>query len=638
MSFEFFQQSIRFRIVAALFMLAALSAFEAQAQILSPGDLAEGHAELEGLTNCTQCHEPGEKKSARRCLLCHKELAQSLDRGRGLHSQKSIRQKACFSCHPDHKGRTASLTKWKGPDHFEHKETGYPLTGGHAKAKCESCHMANRVGDAALAGRLRKRKLSTFLGMSKECSRCHFDEHRSQFGDKCERCHDTKAFKPTSAGFDHKKSAYPLQGAHAKVKCEQCHKLSPDNEVRKVTRTEPPKNPAAYVIYKPVGFAKCTDCHRDVHLGKFGDRCEDCHTVDGWGRTHTAKEDRRFHEKTRYPLRGKHVNAPCDSCHPKRRGKLKTRGLHFKRCMDCHIDAHFGQMPKDIKGPKGVNCERCHRVDGFYPTRYPLEDHQKTRLPLEASHLAVACNACHPVDEAQFASKIPPKLKDQQGHRRGDMLFNLTLIRRPDVRPNRCELCHKDPHQGQFSAAGKVRACSDCHSVEAFEETRFDHAKEANYPLLGPHKKAACASCHSPEESLMGAARYRGTPRSCVQCHGDVHGGQFESKAQASKADSCAPCHVDGDEHFKPSHFDHKTIGAEIFPLRGKHADAKCAACHQESGGAGSAIWYRGLPKRCDDCHKNVHPKLDRGALPGIAPSSPAKQRDSRLPRQEGTR
>ena len=41
---------------------------------LSPGDLTTAHAKLEGMSNCTQCHDLGNKVTNARCLACHKEL------------------------------------------------------------------------------------------------------------------------------------------------------------------------------------------------------------------------------------------------------------------------------------------------------------------------------------------------------------------------------------------------------------------------------------------------------------------------------------------------------------------------------------------------------------------------------------
>jgi len=60
-------------LVAALVLTAA----GARADIFSPGPLAQGHADLEGLKNCTKCHVAGSKLSNDTCLACHTAIKQS---------------------------------------------------------------------------------------------------------------------------------------------------------------------------------------------------------------------------------------------------------------------------------------------------------------------------------------------------------------------------------------------------------------------------------------------------------------------------------------------------------------------------------------------------------------------------------
>ena len=72
-----------------------------EAQLLSPGDLARPHAELEGLSNCTQCHVAGEQVPQERCLACHETLARRLQEGAGYHANVAG---DCVDCHSDHRG------------------------------------------------------------------------------------------------------------------------------------------------------------------------------------------------------------------------------------------------------------------------------------------------------------------------------------------------------------------------------------------------------------------------------------------------------------------------------------------------------------------------------------------------------
>ena len=86
---------------------------------LSPGDLARPHAQLEGLKNCTKCHETGEQITGKNCLSCHTLLSERIDAGKGLHAGPD--HKDCVRCHSDHHGREFEIVFWKeGPYNFDH--------------------------------------------------------------------------------------------------------------------------------------------------------------------------------------------------------------------------------------------------------------------------------------------------------------------------------------------------------------------------------------------------------------------------------------------------------------------------------------------------------------------------------------
>ena len=56
------------------------------------------------------------------------------------------------------------------------------------------------------------------------------------------------------------------------------------------------------------GSVACGDCHKDPHQGRFGETCTKCHTEVDWKTVVAGStESRAFHDKTRYPLRGAHV-------------------------------------------------------------------------------------------------------------------------------------------------------------------------------------------------------------------------------------------------------------------------------------------------------------------------------------------
>ena len=97
---------------------------------LSPGDLHEVHADLEGLENCEKCHEAGEQVSPDRCLNCHKFLSSRIADKLGFHGLNEYTD--CVACHVEHLGRDSELIFW--PDdqaNFDHSSSGYTLEGRH---------------------------------------------------------------------------------------------------------------------------------------------------------------------------------------------------------------------------------------------------------------------------------------------------------------------------------------------------------------------------------------------------------------------------------------------------------------------------------------------------------------------------
>ncbi len=112
---------------------------------LSPGELSRYHAKLEGLNNCTQCHELGEDVTAAKCLTCHTAIKQRIAAGEGYHSSPEVKAERCAKCHGEHFGREFELVYWKdGKEKFDHSKTGYALVGAHAKQECKACQMPCR--------------------------------------------------------------------------------------------------------------------------------------------------------------------------------------------------------------------------------------------------------------------------------------------------------------------------------------------------------------------------------------------------------------------------------------------------------------------------------------------------------------
>lgn len=602
----------RFRAISAALVAIVATALVrlAGAQLLSPGPLSKAHASLEGDQHCNDCHSSGKRVDQGACLKCHGDLGARIAAGRGLHGLQ-YKGQACETCHAEHLGGGAPL-HWPGgdPSKLDHRQTGWALEGAHQKIPCNQCHNKGN-----------SRGAHTFLGLSTACTACHKDVHDNRFGGTCTSCHDQLAWKTVNiAAFNHDLARFILRGAHRTTPCAKCH-------------SEPPR-------YVGLNFGECTDCHRDVHGGRLGPTCTNCHTESGWkpakfkagmhpgtslanghasvpcrachdkgnlaapskgtacSSCHTPVHEAPFgpacatchgsiewlglprsvglaaHAKTEYPLTGKHGSVDCDGCHkPALPPDARFRKLVFRRCADCHEDGHRGEFAKADRG----ECRPCHTTGGFRTALFGVVAHESTRFPLEGTHTAAPCSACH-------GSKRP--------------LLDLRVAKRA------CAACHENPHGDQFEREMNDGGCAHCHQPSSWHAPKIDHS---TWPLTGAHATTGCDSCHHPTDADRKAGRgasYRGVPRNCGGCHDDPHLGQFRLTEPRLE---CGKCH--STSVFKIQNFDHAvTAGWE---LTGAHASTACDKCHATAVLAGdrSTVRWRLPTAECTFCHANPHRK-----------------------------
>ncbi|MEZ4959177.1 MAG: hypothetical protein R2830_05115 [Saprospiraceae bacterium] len=602
---------------AISFLLFILISSVATAQ-LSPGDLSSPHAHLEGIANCTQCHTLGDKVSNDKCLECHKEIKSRVDQRSGYHYSKEVRGKDCFACHSDHHGRHFDMVHFD-EEKFDHGLAGYKLTGAHQKIDCRDCHRPDYVDD-----RILKKRAETFLGLKTACINCHEDYHQKTLDNDCAKCHSTDAFSPASK-FDHDKTDFALLGQHNTVECKDCHQTETRNGKEfqhfagvaftncnachddahkdnlgtdcKQCHTEqaftslaaikrfnhnsthfPLKgkhnrvdcagchnmNTGPTTIFQDrlgVATNACATCHEDVHEGKFGTNCADCHTEESF----RAKldMDNFNHDLTGFALKGKHEPVDCRKCHI---SESLTDPLPHNTCAACHQDYHEGEFVKNITGP---DCAKCHTVDGFSPSQFTLVDHSKSKFPLDGAHLATPCFACH--------------LKENKWH-----FKNIG---------ERCVDCHEDVHVGEIAEKFYPKqTCENCHLTESWSGVnKFDHKLTA-FALAGAHQKTECSACHKQDEEKP-HGHFAGLSQSCTACHSNVHGKQFEKDGVTD----CVKCHAFESWDIKKFRHD-KTA----FPLEGKHAEVACEKCHKEAvmDDGQVMVQFKMASFECVDCHK----------------------------------
>ncbi len=550
------------------FIIVTLIAGSAMAQI-SPGDLSRYHAELEGLANCTICHELRKEVSNRNCLACHRALQNRLENRSGYHASSEVSGRNCRECHSEHNGRDFEPVHWKnGIENFDHRLTGFDLQGVHADQKCRSCHKPAFVHLKSIEDSSVNLE-RTFLGLNTACTNCHVDEHGDQLTDNCLNCHGFAAWSP-ALKFSHQRSRYPLTGRHSDINCNKCHPLQLVSIASDPVLIDKRNNRGTSARYSGLQFELCTDCHSDVHHGKFGTNCAGCHTTDGFRSVPGNDFD---HSRTAFALQGKHAAVACQKCH--KSGRM-TDPLSHEQCIDCHVDVHRGQF---IQRARTGACEECHTVAGFIPSTFDLSKHDSTRYPLNGSHLAIPCIACHTEITSPDGSYSRFKFSD------------LT-----------CHGCHTDAHHGQLNHWIEKNGCEYCHTTATWHRTSFDH-RLARFPLEGKHREILCLECHTVVSDSTGKSTVWMKPlvMDCAGCHQDIHNGQFIRETQGETAARCERCHVP--VNWRELKFEHNRDAS--FVLDGAHEKLACRQCHKPTRNrAGSEyIAYRPLGRTCADCH-----------------------------------
>lgn len=403
-----------------------------------------------------------------------------------------------------------------------------------------------------------------------ECRSCHTD-HEGR---------DAKIAEFNRETFDHDQTDFRLQGAHAGVACNACHKQD--------------------VKYREAPSA-CFDCHEedDAHKGNLGKQCADCHSERGWD-----KEPEFDHDETDFRLRGKHRDVGCVSCHV---------GEQYEdtpsTCVSCH-------RYKDVHGGNyGAKCNECHNDRGWDRISF---NHDDTDFPLTGRHSDVKCSSCHGKDvkadnvetDCVSCHKQDDKHSGQYGEKcdachqtRGWEKVKFDHDRETDF-PLRgghkdapCGGCHRgelgnetlgetciDCHRTDDVHAGEEgEQCEQCHSESGWGEiVRFDHDM-TRFPLIGIHSVAPCEECHLDHV-------FTDASLECNSCHeaDDVHKRRL--------GPDCELCHNPND--WLLWEFDHNT--QTDFRLEGGHEGVNCHDCHTRP-----VKKKVGLSDACGNCHRD---------------------------------
>lgn len=298
------------------------------------------------------------------CTQCHLGLR---------YDQVHVAAADCVGCHVDiHQGRLeGACSRCHNTSGFQevpavalHARSGFPLTGSHLQAPCESCHQNDKGG--------------AFAPIATDCVSCHRQDYTAAsmpdhattgFPTNCEQCHTTLTWQG-AGGFDHAALAqgFQLVGAHGALQCAACH-IAPTGALR----------------FTVTNQNDCVGCHQaqfnSAHSGTgFPATCADCHNVNRW-------TDATFdHSQLGFSLLGAHAQLQCSSCHVQPGNALKFTPSGQNDCVACH-QADYNRVHSG--SGFATTCTDCHTVNNWAGSI----DHTSF-FPLSGNH-AASCATCH---------------------------------------------------------------------------------------------------------------------------------------------------------------------------------------------------------------------------------------------------
>ncbi len=258
------------------------------------------------------------------------------------------------------------------------------------------------------------------------------------------------------------------------------------------------------------------------------------------------------HDKSNFPLVGKHRTVVCSECHHK--GVMKgtptdCEACHWHRQQDDHYQLQLG-----------LHCGDCHTPRDWKFIKPGAWSHEETSgYRLEGAHKLVDCYHCHTGNH--FASGM-----------------------------KECIDCHRDDYmkvsEPNHQLGGFPTDCLQCHNVTSWQTVTNLHV---SFPLQGMHRTASCQQCHSN-------SNYLGTSPECVSCHlTDYNGTTNPNHRKAGYPVGCEVCHGSQAMGWQGAHWgDHN----QFWVLKGPHRGLDCNSCHWQS---------YSITKACVNCHLDAY-------------------------------
>jgi len=293
---------------------------------------------------------------------------------------------------------------------YDHNTAAMPLAGQHSQIKCRQCHLSLVFSEA-----------------KSECYQCHTDLHEQTVGNDCSLCHTPNSWIVSDVTDIHRRSRFPLLGAHYMAECASCHPS------------------ASSLRFEPLGV-ECVDCHMADYQAttapnhveaNLGTECADCHTITAFSWSGTGFSHQIF------PLTGGHNIQECSQCHdPNDYSNISAE------CYSCHQEDYTGTTnPNHLAIGLSTNCVECHStLPGWKPATFTIHDAQYFPV-YSGSHRGTwdSCTQCHE-DPNNYA--------------------NFTCLTCHEHSQSRMDDRHREEGNYSYNSV----ACLDCHPTGRAED------------------------------------------------------------------------------------------------------------------------------------------------------------------------
>ena len=418
---------------------------------------------------------------------------------------------------------------------FNHMTTGFPLSGGHAAAACETCHMGgvfkgtprncdgcHAVGQRVVATPKNDKHIVT----DAPCESCHFNtatwlgaryNHGSAVSGQCRSCHNGRQ----ASG----KAGSHSSGKKATESCDSCHRTFawfPASWNHAGATPGSCENAGCHDSSNQYNRASASSAILPSHMSYTYARtesCEVCHSVAYWK-----------------PARHMPQTGACSTCHngTNATGKSPSHGYTTAECNTCHLNISTWQGASYHQGNVAGICGTCH--NGTNGVKGTVNDPNGTHIPLTLGGNP-NCDLCHTSTTTFTAYRM-----NHSGQTNCNTCHATTS---PYVVATKRQLGN---HQGSTTSQN----CSDCHTstttwLGALGAKPLKHIPEGTAP--------SCSSCHTGTAVKSGSAlhAYFGG-LNCYTCHGSntAYSGQGQKTArwpdfhERSDNPSAADCSASG--------------------------------------------------------------------------------------------